>query len=180
MSLPSFPYHPDPLLSGSIVASDSKCVCCEQARGYIYTGPVFSEEDGLDDALCPWCIADGQAHKKFDAVFVDDEGIDGEISETAAEELTTRTPGFNSWQQEQWMVCCDDAMAFVEPFGAAEVNGKYIRRQGDVMTYIVHTMGISGGAATRLMNSLNREKGPTAYLFQCRHCDTQKVYIDSL
>src|SRR5688572_4128282 len=98
MALPSFPYHPDPLLSGSIVASDSKCVCCKQARGYIYTGPVYSEEEGLDDALCPWCIADGSAHKTFDAVFVDDEGIDGEISETAAEALTTRTPGFNSWQ----------------------------------------------------------------------------------
>lgn len=179
MSLPAFAYHPDPILSGSIATSDANCACCGQPRGYIYTGPVYSEQDELGDAICPWCIADGSAHEKFDATFVDDEGIDGEIREEALDEVTTRTPGFNSWQSEQWMTCCGDAMAFVEPFGAAEVNGKYIRRQGDVMTYIVHEMGISGGAATRLMNSLNREKGPTAYLFQCRHCDTQKVYIDT-
>lgn len=180
MSLPAFAYHPDPILGGSIAPSDANCVCCKQARGYVSTGPVYSEKDGLEDALCPWCIADGSAHKKYDAVFVDDEGIKGGLDEAIRDEIAFRTPGFNAWQQEKWLACRDDAMAFVEPFGAPEVNGKYIRRQGDIMTYIVHVMGISGGAATRLMNALDREKGPTAYLFQCRHCDTRKVYIDTL
>jgi len=167
-------------MSGSVVVSDVKCVCCGNARGYIYTGPVYAKTDGLDDALCPWCIADGQAHRMYDATFTDGEGIDGEVSQSAMAEVTRRTPGFNTWQQERWMVCCADAMAFVEPFGAAEANGKHIRRQGDIMTFIVHEMGVSGGAAARMMNTLDREKGPTAYLFQCRHCDTQKVFIDSL
>lgn len=180
MHLPSFPYHPDPILSGSIVPSEKKCACCSQQRGYIYTGPVYTEEDGLDNALCPWCIADGSASERYDATFVDEAAIEGEVPEEVIRALSTRTPGFNAWQQERWFACCGDAMAFVEPFGAPELQGKYIRMQGDAMMQIVHELGISGGAATRTMNSLDREKGPTAYLFACRHCDTKRLYIDSL
>jgi len=40
MDLPTFRYHPDPLASGSIAASDAACACCNQHRGFIYTGPT--------------------------------------------------------------------------------------------------------------------------------------------
>jgi uncharacterized protein CbrC (UPF0167 family) len=50
--LPRFTYHPDPEASGSVVASTKPCVCCQRIRGWIYAGPVFSEQD-LDDAVCP-------------------------------------------------------------------------------------------------------------------------------
>ena len=68
--LPTFRYHPEPLTSGSIVSSDLTCQCCGRARGYIYTGPVYAEEE-LNEALCPWCIADGSAAGRFQANFVD-------------------------------------------------------------------------------------------------------------
>ena len=180
MQLPSFPYHPGPLLSGSIVAAENVCACCGERRGYVYTGPVYAEAEGLDDALCPWCIADGSASERFEATFVDEAAIEGELPEEVVQAVSRRTPGFNAWQQERWFACCEDAMAFVEPFGAAELQGKYMRLQGEAMTLIVHELGISGGAATRFMNSLDRAKGPTAYLFACRHCDTKRIYIDSL
>ena len=38
--------------------------------------------------------------------------------------------------------------------------------------------GISGGAATRFLESLRRDASPTAYLFKCLHCDEPQVHVD--
>ncbi|MCU1233307.1 MAG: hypothetical protein JWP63_1274 [Candidatus Solibacter sp.] len=176
MAPPVFRYHPDPLGSGSLVASDKTCRSCGQARGYIYTGPVYSAHQ-LDDSLCPWCIADGSAHEKFDAIFVDDEAFEGEVPEEAAEEITERTPGFNSFQGEGWPGCCEDATAFVTPAGMRELR-EQPDLEGLVLDHIIHQMEISGGAATRLLNSLHRDAGPTAYLFRCLHCQNHHFHID--
>src|SRR6185369_459720 len=100
MDLPVFRYHPDPIGSGSIVASEDKCRCCGRNRGYIYAISVNAEEE-LCEAICPWCIADGKAHVKFDATFVDANAFDEAIPESVVEEITQRTPGFASWQSER-------------------------------------------------------------------------------
>ena len=121
MSLPVFKYHRDPVLSGSVQESKKKCKCCRQARGYIYSGPVYAEKD-LDEAICPWCIADGSAHAKFDATFVDEENFPDDLPAAAAEEISSRTPGFSAWQSERWLACCGDAMTFVEPVGIKEIR----------------------------------------------------------
>jgi len=65
--LPSFRYHPDPLGTGAIKATpDSPCLGCNRIRGYLYVGPVHTEKNFiLDEHLCPWCVADGIAAKKF-------------------------------------------------------------------------------------------------------------------
>src|SRR5262245_65284907 len=73
--LPVFRYHPDPLKTGSIVASDATCRACNRSRGYVYAGPVYSKERGLENSLCPWCIADGTAHDRFTAEFTDRAGV---------------------------------------------------------------------------------------------------------
>jgi uncharacterized protein len=178
MELPSFRYHPDPLGSGSIVQSAERCRCCGKTRGYIYAGPVYSEEE-LDDALCPWCIADGAAHGKFDATFVDSETFGEDVPAGAMDEIAGRTPGFDSWQNGQWPGCCGDAAAFVAPAGIHELRAQQ-DMEGSVMTYIVQEMGISGGAAVRLLDSLRTDKGPTVYIFQCLHCGRHLFRIDQL
>src|ERR1041384_6448752 len=132
MDLPVFRYHRDPLLSGSIVPSDRECDCCGQSRGYVYTGPVYAEED-LEDAICPWCIANGLAHRKYDATFVDCEAVPDEVPEAAAEEILCRTPGYNAWQQQRWFACCGEAMTFVEPAGTPEVRARYPLVEGSLM-----------------------------------------------
>jgi uncharacterized protein CbrC (UPF0167 family) len=66
-SLPDFRYHPDPLGSGSVIASAESCDACGQARGYVYDGPVYAEDDQW--VFCPWCIADGTAARRYDAEF---------------------------------------------------------------------------------------------------------------
>ena len=70
MVLPTFRYHPDPLSTGSIEESENTCGCCGESRGYIYTGPVYTAEE-LHAPICPWCIASGAAHARFNAEFVD-------------------------------------------------------------------------------------------------------------
>lgn len=179
MDLPAFPYHPDPVASGSIVASEAACACCGKRRGFIYAGPVYSERE-LDDALCPWCIADGSAHRTFDANFADPAGFADAIAPEVVDEIAFRTPGFNAWQQEKWLSCCGDAAAFLEPVGHAELRLRHPQLEGALMMYIVHELEISGAAAVRLLQSLDRDRGPTAYVFSCRHCDNKPAYIDFL
>jgi uncharacterized protein CbrC (UPF0167 family) len=121
--LPDFPYHPDPQATGSIERSSTHCIACGQARGYVYTGPVFSvNHELLDDAVCPWCIADGSAAERFDAQYtgVGDE-LPADVSDSVIIAVTQRTPGFSGWQQEHWLYHCGDGAAFV---GTTEAAGE--------------------------------------------------------
>ena len=178
IALPTFRYHPDPIASGSVVASTKKCRACRKARGYIYTASTYAEDD-LVDCLCPWCIADGTANKKYDATFVDSEAFDATVPEAAVAEICERTPGFASWQPERWPHCCGHATAFLEPAGTSEISAKYREHEYTLMTHVVHTMGISGGAATRLVDNLKKDAGPTAYVFRCLHCAKVHFEIDT-
>jgi uncharacterized protein CbrC (UPF0167 family) len=177
LDLPVFRYHLDPIASGSIAASDAKCACCGETRGFAYSGPAYCEAE-LDEALCPWCIADGSAHARFDASFCDPAGFPDAIPPETVEEIAYRTPGFSSWQQERWLTCCGDADAFLGPIGYTELLERYPLLEGSLMMHIVHELGISGATATRFLRALHRENGPTAYVFACRHCDAQMAYID--
>jgi len=112
MSLPAFKYHPDPIATGNIKPSDAVCICCEQQRGYVYISNTYCEEE-IVEALCPWCIADGSAARQFDAIFSDDHPlIKAGVPASVVEEVTRRTPGFTSWQQDEWLCCCGDACEF--------------------------------------------------------------------
>jgi uncharacterized protein CbrC (UPF0167 family) len=175
MSLPDFRYHPDPVASGSVIESDRECRCCGRARGYVYSGPAYCEED-VDEELCPWCIADGTAAGQLDATFVDSEAFGDEVPEAAVEEIMERTPGYAAWQSEVWPACCGDATAFLFPAGAEELRTAGL--EGDAMSYIVHELEISGGAATELLRSLSRDGGPTAYVFRCLGCGRHHLHID--
>lgn len=110
--------------------SGAECAACGLVRGYIYTGAVYSTEE-LDDRICPWCIADGSAHLKFDAEFTDSEGVGDYVlpktlDESIVGEVAFRTPGFAGWQQERWLSCCGDAAAFLGHVGHSEIMSKWI------------------------------------------------------
>jgi uncharacterized protein CbrC (UPF0167 family) len=181
MDLPVFKYHPDPIASGSVVKSDKVCACCNEAKGYIYDGSVYGEEetDALDGAVCPWCIADDTAHKKFGASFNDAEGLFDQVAPAVADEIEFRTPGYAGWQQDHWLACCGDAAAFREPVGYAEIAQRYPFLEAVLMQCIAEDWGMTGDAATQFYRSLDRERGPTAYVFTCLHCKADLAYIDS-
>ncbi|WP_281168175.1 CbrC family protein [Sporichthya polymorpha] len=55
--LPVFRYHPDPVGTGSIEATEDTCEFCDLPRGWRYTANIYAEEEF--ETVCPWCIADG-------------------------------------------------------------------------------------------------------------------------
>ncbi|MEA2585458.1 MAG: uncharacterized protein QOF33_3543 [Thermomicrobiales bacterium] len=67
-------YNTDPIAIGVIEPSTSVCRACNLARGYIYTGGIYSIDD-LYGLTCPWCISDGTANERLDAMFNDDFGV---------------------------------------------------------------------------------------------------------
>ena len=176
-TLPHFRYHPDPVETGSITASDAACARCGERRGFIYTGPVYAVGD-FEDALCPWCIADGSAHESLGATFVDSEAFAPDTPDAVIAEICERTPGFAAWQAEEWPSCCGDATAFLGPYGIAELRAKHRELEGFVLSQIIYGLGISGGAARRMLDSLRRDTSPTAYLFKCLHCEQPQVHVD--
>jgi uncharacterized protein len=63
--------------------------------------------------VCPWCIADGSAAKKFDGMFLDDDPLNrAGILQSVIDEVCMRTPGYVSWQQQVWQAHCGDACEF--------------------------------------------------------------------
>ena len=120
--LPVFPYHRDPIGSGSLIETDERCECCGKARVFIYTGVVYSPQSV--SAVCPWCIADGSASAKFDASFFDayfcDEHLNHvEQSSAAHHAVFNCTIGFSCFNPIGWWVHCDEPAEFVfreEPY----------------------------------------------------------------
>lgn len=158
-ALPAFRYHPDPVGTGSFVATDDRCPYCGSDRTYVYAGPVYAIEE--PDPPCPTCIADGSFADRFDAEFTDPAplaGLDAEI----IDEVTRRTPGYSGWQVEQWMTHCDDAAVFLGPAGYVELLG-----HPEAMEHLRLELGDDG------LQDLSRNGSPTAYLFRCRHCGVE-------
>ena len=177
-TLPAFRYHPDPIETGSVLVSDGTCINCNQARGYMYAGPVYAEED-YDEKFCPWCIADGSAHTKFSASFTDESGIGGygawdSVTDDVIAEVAYRTPGFSGWQQEQWWTHCGDAAEFLGCQGQRE-----LKLMGtDAIEAIRQNTGLEGSEWEHFYHALSKHSSPTAYLFRCRHCGTIGGYGD--
>jgi uncharacterized protein CbrC (UPF0167 family) len=175
---PKFKYHPDPTASGSIVESTQECAVCRLHRGWIYTGPVYGENID-NEALCPWCIADGTAHQLLGAEFVDSPAVGGygeweSVPQAVLEEVCFRTPSFNGWQQERWYTHCHDAAEFIGPAGAAELRDL----DPDVRIAIAEESGLSEQELADYMESLDIDAGPTAYVFRCRVCGSWGGYSD--
>lgn len=173
--LPSFTYHSDPVASGVIETSETECVVCATARGYIYTGPVYAVED-LDDLICPWCIADGSAAKKYNATFADDRGTPDEVPEAVVDEISTRTPSFHAWQRDHWLHHCNDGAVFLRVVGSPEIHDfpgavDAIRAEGAANEW-------DADAVEEYIAVLQADGDPQAYLFRCRHCGVHLAYSD--
>jgi uncharacterized protein CbrC (UPF0167 family) len=163
--LPSFKYHPFPLGTGSIEASDAVCECCGQARGYAYAAAVYATQSV--DVVCPWCIADGSLGRKFDATLVDDHPLlSAGLATAIVDEVTRRTPGYISWQQESWIACCDDACEFHGDAPRSDMRG--LDESG------LASLSAESGFSVEDLRSIIRhyEPGgsPAFYKFVCRHC----------
>jgi uncharacterized protein len=167
-ALPIFKYHFDPVLSEVIAASAGLCLCCGQARGFMYVGPVFTTNRDVRDNICPWCIADGSAAKMYDADFVGPHTLlKAGVAREIVDEVTKRTPGYFCWQSDHWQSHCNDACVY---YGDATVE--------DIANAVPATIEAwkseynMTDADWNLFADGYEPKGHAAfYKFICRHCD---------
>jgi uncharacterized protein CbrC (UPF0167 family) len=109
----------------------------------------------------------------------DSAGVGGyggwdEVDKRIVDIIAFRTPGFIGWQPERWWAHCQDAGEFLGPMGKAELN-----EFGDQAVKVIREeSGLEGDELDEYMEQLDRERGPTAYLFQCRHCKRYGGYSD--
>ena len=165
MKLPKFKYHPNPIVTGAFEESDEACECCGKATGYKYSSILYSEEEV--EILCPWCIADGSAAKKFDGSFADDYPlVRAGISESIIAEVCTRTPCFVCWQQEQWQSHCNDACEF---HGDAEIEDLKGLVGSKLDAFLAKEM-IDAEFWESVLDNYQKGGSPGIYKFKCRHC----------
>lgn len=165
MNLPKFKYHPDPLSTGAIEASEAICDCCEQSRGYICTAGVYAEKE--IEHVCPWCIADGSVHEKFDGELVDSHPlIQAGLPQSVVDEVSQRTPGYISWQQESWMSCCNDACGF---HGDAQ-RDELLQLDEAGVIQLAQDSGFSVDDLPEIIKHYQPKGSPAFYKFVCRNC----------
>ncbi|MDJ0976878.1 MAG: CbrC family protein [Planctomycetota bacterium] len=162
--LPHFTYHPDPIATGAVEPCDEPCPACGEVRGLAYAGAAL----GLDDHehICPWCIADGSAHAKLDVEFVDAHPHLAQLPAEIAEEVTQRTPGYISWQQEEWLVCCGDACVFYGDAPAEELRA--LDENG--LERLARTAYFPLKDLPEILESYAPVGSVSFYKFVCRHC----------
>ena len=165
--LPTFKYHPEPVSTGAVERSDTQCVCCNQARGFVYRGPVYSVEE-LDSQLCPWCVADGSAARRFNAEFVDAMTFDqSDLDPAIIEEVTRRTPSYVAWQQEQWLTHCSDACEYHGYPSPTELNAA----SSATIKHWAETNDLTEDDWDNTVTAFANDAGAGFYKFVCRKCD---------
>lgn len=103
-----FKYHPNLYSDEILIHEEGVCNCCGR-KVPEYIGMAYSPED--TDCICLSCIHDGSAAEKLNAEFV--QFAEDVSDPEKRDELFKRTPGYMSWQGENWLACCDDYCAYL-------------------------------------------------------------------
>jgi uncharacterized protein CbrC (UPF0167 family) len=172
--LPAFKYHPDPIATGSVRRTDDACACCEKPRGFLYRGPVYGKAvSEVRGRLCPWCIADGTAAARYNCSYTSDYGLaKAGLQPQVVMEVTKRTPAFNSWQQQGWEVCCQDACAFYGDATLKELSAL----SGTTLANLQGRWPVLARNWAKFLASYVPGGGLAIYRFQCLHC-SKPIYV---
>ncbi len=171
--LPRFRYHPDPIASRVLVPSARVCPCCGRKRGWLYVGPLYTLEE--IEEVCPWCIAGGEAHARFDIEFGEELALESGAEPEAVDELLHRTPWHFVAQQEPWPVHCGDFCALVGKLEPERLRSLRDELEPD-LEFIQERLGLE---REDLEQYLQRKASPLyAHLFRCLGCGTFRVSAD--
>jgi len=168
MEPPIFKYNPNAYKLGIIKKETATCPVCNQQREYVYDGPFYSEEEA--ENICPWCISDGSAAKKYDGTFQDEGSIEDVNNENAIDEVIHCTPGYTAWQQEAWSAHCDDLCAFIGYVGSKDIKPFIEELEDDIAN--------SGYDEDQILNDMRKDGSLVGYLFQCLHCGKHRLHVD--
>jgi uncharacterized protein CbrC (UPF0167 family) len=87
------------------------------------------------------------------------EGVSPEVRNAIA----ARTPGFEAWQQEEWLTCCQDAAAFLGAAGAAELQPGFSEAIPAVTEYLKANYDLEGDELEEFVGALSKDGQPTTY-----------------
>lgn len=172
MNTIKFKYHPDPVATGSIELKETDCPVCGKHSDYCYVGPFYCRDQ--IEGICPDCIADGSAAKKYQGEFTSDDDCEVD-SNDYKDDLIHKTPGFYGIQQEHWLSHCNDFCEFlgevswdrIVELGIEEaIEEDYKENYPDDFDFedIKQSLKIGGYIA--------------GYLFRCLHCGKYRLYVD--
>jgi uncharacterized protein len=174
--LPTFPLCPDPLRENVFVESADACDLCHTRRGWMYTGPTYGPLN--DVKICPWCIADGTAESAdvsfnvgtifpyFDStpqLPADDRSL-----------VEYRTPGFQTWQGNHWLMHCGRACIYLGEADAEDLLGRW----SSAVPSMFEGDGWPQDEIDDLVRHVKRSQGPCAYVFQCQICGALRGFWD--
>lgn len=166
--LPTFKYMPNPIQAGIFETGQLVvCDCCEQEVDIYYTGGIYAVEEV--EYLCPSCIHNGLAAEKLDGEFQQDL-LNPELvsNEDYTDEVLHRTPGYVSWQGNNWVAHCTDYCAFIGYVGWDELVEMGIAEEVEHEDY----------TSEELAFSLRNNGSHQGYLFQCLECKQYILYSD--
>lgn len=175
---PHFPYFPD---AYALVFEEEAGVCsvCGQARNCRYTGSFYAVDE--PDYLCPWCIADGSAARKYEGCFTDDYCIEG-VSPNPADPpstiptnllraITDKTPTYHSWQQQTWLSHCNQPCVFL---GYADKTT--LAPFADEV--LPDLKAFNAKDYEWLLEHLSKDGNIVGCLFACKCCGQHRLHID--
>lgn len=195
----TFRYFRSPHAFSTYSKAPKRCDLCESARAG-YGGP-FSGEDELE-FVCEECLVAGELAEVEmttnggDAGALEDQlrarGLSGgaleeELTEKT-EELETRTPPLESWQDFFWPAHCGDYCCFVKEAGCADLARLAANGDGEAF-FRAHLHGDLRSvtdapavyAAVRPDSPADNAKAydTTVYLFECLTCREPILWWDA-
>lgn len=180
--LPRFELFEDPVGEKSIEESRKKCAACGRRRGWVYALRTYGPGDN-GRPLCPWCIADGSAAAKLGCSF--NEGtifpcLPGtpQLSEADRELVENRTPGFVTWQDHGWQMCCGRACVYVGEAKPGDLleGGKWATAAASI-TEGLEALGWSKEQERELLENVGHGD-PGGFVFRCRVCGGFRGFWD--
>lgn len=172
MELPRFKYNPDPINAKVIKKNKTHCPVCDKEKEYVFVGPFYSVEE--IEGICPWCIHDGSASKKYDGDFFDAASLESVENNAYIDELVHRTPGYIGWQQESWLSHCGDFCAFIDYVGWEEIKDIANDLVEDIEK-IKRRMRLTQEEFEKSMVNGGSHQG---YLFRCLKCGKYRLTSD--
>lgn len=186
--LPRFHLFSDPLKEKSIVTSKAyckardceTCACdiCGRERDYYCDCGHVSDDPALDEiTICPWCIADGTAASRGirfnDATIYPDLGDTPQLSAADREVVEGRTPGFATWQQIGWRMCCGRACIYVGEANSSDLKGRW----ASAVPTLFESDGMEEPGQQEVLTHIG--EGIGVYIFQCQICGCFSGHWDS-
>ena len=154
-----------------------KCQCCSRYTNYLVDN-IYTKEKDID-TICPECVQNGSAAERFNADFIESAETKLVKDENKIIELFKRTPGYEAWQGEHWLACCNDFCQFIGYVSTKDLDDLGIFDEV-VNEYFYDTENNYPISCDKdwIRNNLTRKGSMSGYLFRCLHCKKYRLWID--